>query len=130
MSRGRSATRRMMFWRADQAKPTTNDTVVCWLRSGQWYAGWWCAEDGRWLDAATGGTLDGVVFWGEPPSPLPKPSPLFQRERWLRARELQQQGLSYLRIGLELDPPCSAAVVGRGLAALARRENEKGNRPA
>lgn len=123
MKRGRSATRRITYRRAEQDKPTGDQTVVCWLRTGQWYAGWWDAASGQWLDAATGGALEGVVRWGEPPSPLPKPSPLFNRERWQRARELQQQGLSLLRIGLELDPPCSAAVVGRGLAVLARREN-------
>lgn len=77
MKRGRSATRRITYHRAEQDKPAGDQTVVCWLRTGQWYAGWWAAEGGQWFDAATGGALEGVVRWGEPPSPLPKPSPLF-----------------------------------------------------
>lgn len=51
--------------------------------------------------------------------------------RWQQARRLQQQGLSQVQIGLELDPPCAASVVWKGLKRLARYEQENPtNEPA
>lgn len=136
MSRRREAGRplvqrcTMVATDAQQQKPDADITVVCWLDGGDWQAGWWDDEEGVWFDAATGGQLQGVTHWGCPPS-LPaqrQDSRLFQRDRWLKARELKRQGLSNLQIGLELDPPCAASVVHKGLQRLARRENVRAKR--
>jgi hypothetical protein len=57
----------------DAAKPPDADlTVLIWISYGDgtsdWAAGWW---DGiEWLDAATGGSVVGVVaHWADPEGP-------------------------------------------------------------
>jgi hypothetical protein len=46
--------------------PDTETTVICILADGDWHSGWWDSEQARWMEAATGGELEGVVAWAEP----------------------------------------------------------------
>lgn len=54
---------------ADKRKPDSDMTVLCWMADGEWFSGWWDAGSGRWLDAASGGTLETVTHWAEPEGP-------------------------------------------------------------
>ena len=61
----------VMAWHdAAAGLPDCDTTVICWLASGEWYAGWWDDEAGAWMDAATGGAMGGVVtHWAAPEGP-------------------------------------------------------------
>lgn len=64
-----TATAELLEWHATAtALPDGDITVLCWLQPGdEWFAGWW---DGHcWVDAATGGWLEGVTHWAEPEGP-------------------------------------------------------------
>lgn len=65
----------------------------------------------------------GVAAIAAMPAAAARKGPRLDVQRWTRARELQQQGMSLLEIGLELEPPCAASVVWKGLRRLARQGN-------
>lgn len=46
--------------------PDAETTVICILADGDWHSGWWDSELCKWIEAATGDELEGVVAFAEP----------------------------------------------------------------
>jgi hypothetical protein len=111
-----SDTTSVLTWHRAEAPtlPDADITVLCWLEPGsEWFTGWW---DGHaWLDAATGGTLDGVTHWAEPCGPEDgEPTPdaaAEERERCARIAEQQAE--------------CNGLAAGWHIAAEIRGANVK-----
>ena len=52
------------------ALPDSDVTVLIWLDSDDWYAGWYDDNKSCWIDASTGGTVDGrVTHFAHPEGP-------------------------------------------------------------
>lgn len=65
---GGYAVESMTWCPVDLVMPDADMTVLVWLEpAGEWFAGWW--DGAQWLDAASGGPMNGVTHWAEPDGP-------------------------------------------------------------
>ena len=59
-----------LTWHPASRKPDSDTTVLCWLDTGDWIAGWWDAEINDWRDCTSGGLVsETVTAWAKPQGP-------------------------------------------------------------
>lgn len=60
----------LLAWRcADEHKPDSDITVLCWDGETPFFTGYWDDDTRLWIDCSSGAAAPGVTHWAEPQGP-------------------------------------------------------------